>query len=271
VPLAVASAVALALSYVLDWLHYLRLLGVLGLLTASLWTPWVLNRWRQRQSEYLHRWNKRNTESANELQATNPTYDPDGFRLWMKVWLTLRSIIVVVFALMLVFCMSFVLITVDNSLVTTPLCDTFFDEQDTATGGGLAGILGVECFESADSAFPWTDRGLLVMVSGIVAGLSIDLIYTNLFRYLAFWLARQQNVQKQSEYDNMRVRLLFPFEWAAFMSYFILAALLVPFSITINSWFQQVRFICFLELLLSLKIDHFAKTSSGQTGGKLLR
>ena len=128
-PLAVASAVALALSYVLDWLHYLRLLGVLGLLTASLWTPWVLNRWRQRQSEYLHRWNKRNTESANELQATNPTYDPDGFRLWMKVWLTLRSIIVVVFALMLVFCMSFVLITVDNSLVTVGDCFEISDAR----------------------------------------------------------------------------------------------------------------------------------------------
>ena len=121
---------------------------MLGLATASVWTPWLLNTWRQRSHKLLYEWGQRNTENANELKASNPKYDPEyDSSSWcrsekdstncgpnscgrLKWWLlTLRALVVVVFALALVFMMSFVLITVDNALVTTPVCDSFFDEQ----------------------------------------------------------------------------------------------------------------------------------------------
>ena len=99
---------------------------------------------------------------------------------------------------------SFILITVDNGLMTTPLCGTFFDQQEQlASNGGMAvrsfirvlccersdrwlsqGMLGISCFESA-SAAPWTDRGLWALGSEIVAGLVIDLIFVNLSRELS--------------------------------------------------------------------------------------
>ena len=114
--------------------------------------------------------------------------------------------------------------------------------QDTlASDGGVAGMIGIDCFESESSAYPWTDRGRLVIISGIVAGLCIDLVYTNIFRALAFWLAGQQNVEKAADYDNLKVRLLYPFEWAAFMAYFILAAALIPFAPTVSMYLVQKR------------------------------
>ena len=49
-------------------------------------------------------------------------------------------------------------------------------------------MLGISCFESV-SAAPWTDRGLSVLISGIVAGLVIDLIFVNLSRELSLMSA----------------------------------------------------------------------------------
>ena len=105
---------------------------------------------------------------------------------------------------------SFILITVDNGLMTTPLCGTFFDQQEQlASNGGMAvrssirvlccersdrwlsqGLLGISCFQSA-SAAPWTDRGLWALGSGIVAGLVIDLIFVNLVSCLSSRLSAQ--------------------------------------------------------------------------------
>ena len=127
---------------------------------------------------------------------------------------------------------SFILIEADNALVTIPLCDSFFSRQQKEdTGGGLLAMIGIDCFESIDSSpNPAADRGLYCILSGVVAGLAIDLVYTNVFAMLAYWMADQMNAETIEQKEHMRVGLLFPFEWMAFMSYFLLAALCVPLS-----------------------------------------
>ena len=78
IPLAMVSLVVLLLGYVMERLWYVRLLGLVGLLTASLWTPWLLASWRMRSNELLFRWDLRNTHMAPELGGPNPSYDRVG-------------------------------------------------------------------------------------------------------------------------------------------------------------------------------------------------
>ena len=78
IPLAMVSLVTLLLGYVMERLWYVRLLGLVGLLTASLWTPWLLASWRMRSNELLFRWDLRNTHMAPELRGPNPSYDRVG-------------------------------------------------------------------------------------------------------------------------------------------------------------------------------------------------
>lgn len=239
VPLAAASVVVLLLGYWLKWLNYLRLLGLLGMGTASIWCPAVVCRWRQRSNELLYRWHIRDTASARELLQLNPNYI-ESKRGWCSSsgFMVVLSILVSATAFIVVVATSFILIEADNALVTLPLCGSFFSQQQKeGTGGGLLTLLGVDCFESIDSSpNPAADRGRYCILSGIVAGLAIDLVYTNVFATLAYWMADQMNKETIEQKEHLRVRLLFPFEWLAFMSYFLLAALCVPLPSATLGW-----------------------------------
>ena len=232
-PLAVVSVVILLLGYWLEWLNYLRLLGLLGMGTASIWCPAVVCRWRQRSNELLNMWNIRNTASAHELLPINPNFNKgEQNRCSWSSFMLVLSIVVSVAMWCVVVATSFILIEADNALVTIPLCDSFFSQQQKdGTGGGLLAMIGIDCFESTDSSpNPAADRGLYCIFSGIVAGLAIDLVYTNVFAMLAYWMTDHMNAETIEQKENIRVRLLFPFEWMAFMAYFLLAALCVPSS-----------------------------------------
>ena len=60
-------------------------------------------------------------------------------------------------------------------------------------------MLGISCFESV-SAAPWTDRGLSVLISGIVAGLAIDLIFVNLVSCLSCRLSEQSTANTNAPF-----------------------------------------------------------------------
>ena len=95
-------------------------------------------------------------------------------------------------------------------------------------------MVGVDCLNSIDSnptlSDPLSDRGWYCILSGVITGLAIDLIYTNLFVHIAYQIAKHVNNKMLADEEDLRIRLLFPFEWMAFMAYFLLAALLVPFN-----------------------------------------
>ncbi len=78
IPLAMVSLVVILLGYVVERLWYVRLLGLVGLLTSSLWTPWLLASWRMRSNELLFKWDLRSTHMAPELRGPNPSYDRVG-------------------------------------------------------------------------------------------------------------------------------------------------------------------------------------------------
>lgn len=247
-PLAAVSLVTLLLGYWLEWLTYLKLLGVVGLLTASIWGPVLLGKWRQRSNELLHRWNFRNTDCATELRQHHPSYSKKAATNKTCICLVfLGGSIVLVLSCGLVILISFIMLEIDNALVTTPLCGSFFDrmEQQAKQGGILQSLVGIQCLESIDGfpnpfSDPFSDRGWLCILSGVVAGLVIDLIFTNLFIQLAHSFTKRSDHKWMNEEEVWLVRLLFPFEWVAFMAYFVLAAALVPFDAAISGQLYSI-------------------------------
>ena len=67
-------------------------------------------------------------------------------------------------------------------------------------------MLGISCFESV-SAAPWTDRGLSVLISGIVAGLVIDLIFVNLVSCLSCRLSAQSTANTNAPFAGELARI----------------------------------------------------------------
>ena len=57
----------------MDWLIYLRGVGLLGMLTASVWGPLMVINWQRRSNGLLFSWNLMDTE---ELPQQNPFCDP---------------------------------------------------------------------------------------------------------------------------------------------------------------------------------------------------
>ena len=58
--------------------------------------------------------------------------------------------------------------------------------------------------------------------------------------WLAFSLANKLNKPTLNEAEDWNIRLMFIFEWFAFMAYFLTAALLVPFTPEISSYFNTL-------------------------------
>ena len=57
---------------------------------------------------------------------------------------------------------------------------------------------------------------------------------------LAFNLAKNLDTPTLAEAEDWNIRLMFVFEWFAFMAYFLTAALMVPFTPEISSYFNTL-------------------------------
>jgi hypothetical protein len=308
--LAIIGLVLFVLARTLEWLTYLRVLGLVGLLAASVWAPLTIVAWRRRAYHLLFKWRIRDPEADialeteldkrlqpdgshsrgvnlnyNHEQATNPELGLGlvmilcpvlgvlvaqhyNFGAWKGLGLTLfliwllkpqrlhlgpkvklclllmvtSCLVVVGFATVLAF--NFLLIEYIQYLTTLPLCGTYFHRvseiQNAYTGGGLFSTnstvlpVGPDCFDviSSFGLQPpfWTERGFLIFLVGILAALLIDIVYDIVFRLAADVFLNMLNIKMQIDYEFMRVSLYFPFMWSAFMSYFLLAAALVPFG-----------------------------------------
>lgn len=174
---------------------------------------------------------------------------PQELRIGAKKKLFLMLVAVFVLVLVgfvTVMAGNFILIEYTQYLTTLPLCGTFFHEvfeiHNAYAGGGLFSSnstvlpLGPDCFHDVSSQFPalspfpGSRRGFLIFLVGIVAALLIDVVYDLVFRLVAEWILNMLNIEMQVDYEMAKVSLYFPFMWSAFMSYFLLAATLVPFG-----------------------------------------
>ena len=316
--LAVLGALVMILVHNVEWLTYLRILSVFGLLTASIWAPLTTRLWQRRVNFLLFDWRMRDPTVDHLLQnegtggseaevhdkGRNMLYDEDLAKnpklgnfakivapilsivvcyqlhigvLYGVIGILLGNLIlfyvlkpqewrigakkkqflmfVAVCVLVLVGFVSvtagnFILIEYIQYLTTLPLCDTFFHEvfeiNNEYTGGGLFSSnstvlpLGPNCFDDVSSQFPalspfpGTRRGFLIFLVGIVAALLIGVVYDLFFRKIAEWILNMLNIKMQVDYEVWKVWVYFPFMWSGFMSYFLLAAALVPFGMQID-------------------------------------
>ena len=162
---------------------------------------------------------------------------------WAKKWLSVAvAVCLVIFGISFVLLGNFMVIEYTQYLTILPICDTYFhdivERENEHTHGGLFSTnstilpLGPDCFESQDpGSNPWNGlRGLLIFLVGIGAALLIDVVWDLVFRLMAEYILSVLNIRMQTDYDSARVWVYFPFMWFAFMSYFLLAAIMLPFG-----------------------------------------
>ena len=162
---------------------------------------------------------------------------------WAKKWLSVAvAVCLVIFGISFVLLGNFMVIEYTQYLTILPICDTYFHEiverENEHTHGGLFSTnstilpLGPDCFDSPDpGSNPWNGlRGLLIFLVGIGAALLIDVVWDLVFRLMAEYILSVLNIRMQTDYDSARVWVYFPFMWFAFMSYFLLAAIMLPFG-----------------------------------------
>ena len=81
-----------------------------------------------------------------------------------------------------------------------------------------------------------SDRGLYMVLTAIVTGLLIDVVYTELFNLIAEWFVQVLHIRTKTEYESALINIMFPFHWGAFMFYFLLLAFFIPFGRQLNGF-----------------------------------
>ena len=189
---------------------------------------------------------------------------PQRFRLGAK-WKLFLFVLplgacMVIIGFVTVLAGNFLLIEYSQYLTTLPLCGTYFHSiseiHNVYTAGGLFSSnssvlpLGPDCYHEISQQMWGGPRGIRIFSVGIVAALLIDVIYDTLFRSAADVVLEMLNIKMQVDYDSARVAIYFPFMWSGFMSYFLLAAALVPFGPYIDPLLLQ-----YIHWLTEIKIQ----------------
>lgn len=223
-----------------SWRVYLRGLGVLGLLIASVWGPLMIVAWRRRSNGLLFHWSMLDTkELAQENAYCDHSKAPAdaglSARPYRLIGLYFGLVPLVLVLIVLLFVANFALITIETQLMWAPVCGTYMDKVVTEAEDGW-----LPCMQST-SLEPWGgDRGVLFMLLGILTGLLIDVVYVELFNFLADVVVKSMHIRSRQDFEDMRVSLMFPFHWGGFMFYFLLLAAFVPFGVPITSWVERL-------------------------------
>lgn len=339
--LALVGSTLFVLARILDRIVYLRWLGLVGLLAASVWGPLATVWWHRRVNYLLFEWQMKaelDTDPGGDLDeklgrkestGLNLRYNDEeatnaklgrflaflvcpvlslivarycNFGAWRALILSLILIcclkpqnwhvhpglkkvmvIAVTFVLLLVgvvtvLAFNFLLIEYTQYLTTLPLCNTYFHQvfemHNNFTAGGLFSTtssylpFGPDCFNDISKKL-WTWRGFLIFLVGIIAGLLIDIVWDIVFRKLfAEPILNLANIKKQADYEYYRVCVYFPFMWSAFMSYFLLAAALVPFGPYIDPWL--LRYISWLTTIKQEAVTSVTDFSKTVTEGNVV-
>ena len=277
-PLAFMMTICFAIMRPLNWLVYLRGLGLLGMLVASVWGPWVIMQWRRRSNRLFFEWKMRGTK---ELPQRNPFSDPltseknqvhldraveaevlaseetmpATTKQQIRKFLLYLGIGVALFvSVIAVFLANFGIITLETQLMWTPLCGTYMQSvEDDLGGGNFVGCLNT----TSDSPLGLGDRGLYMLGLGICTGLLIDVVYVAIFELLAEVFVKALHIRRQQDYEDRLVHVMFPFHWGGFMFYFLLLAAFVPFGVPITAAVENV-----IEVFTSVSADDSVTNAS---------
>ena len=167
--LALLAVAVMICSFYMNWLAYMRLLGLFGFFTASVWGPFTMIRWQRRSNELVQKWGMKMVETDSDISplynakadADNDNMDPLTFRRKFgysgprqgkpEEWerkkkrnsscpgrtqrilsrSCRKSVMIVVIALvcLLVLVLNFALITFQSHVQRAPLCDSFMAVQ----------------------------------------------------------------------------------------------------------------------------------------------
>jgi hypothetical protein len=209
--------------YALGWHFYLRGIGLIGMMVASVWGPAVIALWRRRSDDLLFSWKMMDTK---ELPEPNPYCDPkvQSSRKRTCLMISLLMLLVLVLVVFL-FLANLALIAFETQLLWAPVCGSYME-----TILGQSETLLVKCLHTTGLE-PWSgDRGFYILLTGIVTGLLIDVVYTEVFNLVAEAYVQALHIPTKTDYESTLVNIMFPFHWGAFMFYFLLLALYVPFG-----------------------------------------
>lgn len=240
-----------------DW--YLRILGIAGLLIPCVWCPIFLGTWDRLSGQLSRQWNQ---IGVTELPIPNPFYRKgreSKARKRCKTLYLLLVFVVIVGAIGVMIVVNFFLMEFELLLQTTPLCNSFVYNTVWADNLAWDGVNAPD-FPFNLLSFPgcyvgpstnpldvdvsggalggsWMWRGLMMLGSGIVIGILIDVVYTEIFTCFAHWLASQKNKLTWQDHERMVINYTYPFEAASFSLYFwILALIFIPFGSDIQMY-----------------------------------
>jgi hypothetical protein len=182
-----------------------------------------------------------------------------------------------------------VIIELEVLVQTTPLCGSWFYEtvwrDYIANGGvhtdtsahGISYMALVPCFSTfSDSelefetshGYPW--RGLMLLFVGILEGLLIGLVYSEVFTCFAVYIAKLKNKRLWQDHERMVINFTYPFEAGATVFYFlILAFVFVPNSMWIQGYLAENSRPLTINLNASQPLQISARVSSGNASGVL--
>ena len=229
---------------------YLRILGLGGLLIPSLWGSMVLGYWDRETDSMTREWG---LLGVKEVPMKYPGWKMGGSNTWKNGAVILFSTVVVSAAVFGMLVANFVLMEIELMLQIAPLCDSFFHKEVWADNIAWSGansswhhfFIWPDCYPgpttdpfTISTAHGHVWRGLMMVLLGIVVGILIDVVYTELFTCFAKWIAGQANNKTYQEYDTKVVNYTYPFEAAAFCFYFwVLAFVFIPFGSELQQWF----------------------------------
>ena len=154
-PLTVLLTVYYAIARAVDWLTYLRGIGLLGLLVASVWGPMVIINWQRRANGLLFSWNLMDTD---ELPQANPFCDKDrahqihghnrSSRL-RKILLYGGMALVLIALVTALFAVNFMIIYTETQLLWAPICGTHVAE--TFASDTKSHLIDVGCLETTST------------------------------------------------------------------------------------------------------------------------
>lgn len=237
---------------------YLQVIGFVGLLVPCVWSPMFLGLWERTSHHLSEAWG---AVGVKELDMKNPFYKEELETTTYAVLMALWSTVSVSIAIFLMFLCNILIMYIEVTVQTAPLCGSWFDEtvwNDYVYVGGeyaseskhpYAKFSWPPCYPgNSESPFdvnvthgyPW--RGLMIIFVGITEGILIGVVYAEVFTCFAEKLAVNKNKKYWQDHERMIVNFTYPFEAGSTIFYFwVLCFMFIPLSGEIQGAFAANR------------------------------
>lgn len=224
VDLAVPLVIIIQILSAFEWQVYLQGLSLIGFVVPSVWAPKLLGCWDRLSSQLCEEWGTVGVRDAHVTHSgggvPNPYYREGKSKTCATIFLVLLIFCMILF----VVCLSVFILEWETLIQSTPMCGSWFHETIwrkfiTNRGDDLVDrkhwysaiftSFIPTCFPGMDEN-PWPVaghppfRGLLGFGLGLIEGILIGVVYSEVFRMVARELAALRNTPDWRVYEVSR-------------------------------------------------------------------